>query len=498
MHKLVIEDDEGRTTIVPLLRDDVSIGRNEGNSIRLTERNVSRRHARLLRQDGALMLEDLNSYNGIRVNGLRIQGRTPLTEGDRIQIGDYMLALQGDTIVEAGPSRVEDVDEKLIGPPPEPLEGPPTEQIHVASLPSPRASPQTQAQAQTQPTPLLSPDTHATTLRDPVRHERPRSRWAAVSAVVIAFVAALGVLKWLGTGNESENEVSVVARSPAADTSSSAETQAGRPNHSDEVKQILAAEDWEAALAICDRVLAGSPQDSVCVAARAHAQSEREAKIAFLAVRTALDRGDLPSALRRLREIPNGSVYESRGQADYEKARSAYVEASLVEMEAAARAGRCDEVRKLGDEIAKVDEDNRQLARIWKLCETRTHVSAPVAVASARRVPSSVPASASTPTPTPIPTPTPVSMPTFDSAALNDLLTEAENAYVRGDHQAAIGTARQVIHMQAGNSKAWRIIGVSSCYLKDSASALDAYERLQANNRQLLQYVCERNGVTLP
>ena len=47
MWKLVIEDDEGKRTVVPLSRDDYTIGRQEGNTIRLTERNVSRTHGRV-------------------------------------------------------------------------------------------------------------------------------------------------------------------------------------------------------------------------------------------------------------------------------------------------------------------------------------------------------------------------------------------------------------------------------------------------------------------
>ena len=49
MWKLVIEDDEGKRTVVPLARDDYTIGRQEGNTIRLTERNVSRHHGRVRR-----------------------------------------------------------------------------------------------------------------------------------------------------------------------------------------------------------------------------------------------------------------------------------------------------------------------------------------------------------------------------------------------------------------------------------------------------------------
>ncbi len=96
MHKLVIQDDEGKTTVVPLIRDEITVGRKEGNTIRLTERNVSRKHARILRADGAIAIEDLESSNGVRVNGTRIHGKQTLTISDRIQIGDYLIELKSD------------------------------------------------------------------------------------------------------------------------------------------------------------------------------------------------------------------------------------------------------------------------------------------------------------------------------------------------------------------------------------------------------------------
>lgn len=105
MWKLVIEDDEGKRTAVPLTRDDYTIGREEGNTIRLTERNVSRRHGRIRRQRAAngqskdvFILEDLRSYNGLFVNGLRVAHQQDLQHGDLIQIGDYRLLLQDDAV----------------------------------------------------------------------------------------------------------------------------------------------------------------------------------------------------------------------------------------------------------------------------------------------------------------------------------------------------------------------------------------------------------------
>lgn len=94
--KLIIEDDEGRKTVVPFVREEITIGRQEkGNTIRLTERNVSRRHAKLLRANGTIFIEDLGSFNGTRVNGEKIAGKRQVREGDLIEIGDYDLAVQG-------------------------------------------------------------------------------------------------------------------------------------------------------------------------------------------------------------------------------------------------------------------------------------------------------------------------------------------------------------------------------------------------------------------
>src|SRR5262245_16199150 len=105
MFKVVIQDDEGKTTVVPLIRTELTTGRKEGNTIRLTERNVSRRHARILRNNGEVQIEDLGSYNGIRVNNARIAERVSLRVSDQVQIGDYKLYLKAEGIEQVDDAR---------------------------------------------------------------------------------------------------------------------------------------------------------------------------------------------------------------------------------------------------------------------------------------------------------------------------------------------------------------------------------------------------------
>ena len=100
MWKLTIEDDQASKTVVHLVRDDYTIGRAEENTVRLTERNISRRHARLTKPGERWLLLDLTSYNGCYVNGQRVSEKHEIVHGDLVQLGDYRLQILDDSIVD--------------------------------------------------------------------------------------------------------------------------------------------------------------------------------------------------------------------------------------------------------------------------------------------------------------------------------------------------------------------------------------------------------------
>jgi hypothetical protein len=82
---------------VPMSGAPIRIGRAPECELVLKDSRASRRHARLHVRDGVLVLTDLSSTNGTRVNG------HPVTElvlgaGDRIQIGETSL------VIEAAPA----------------------------------------------------------------------------------------------------------------------------------------------------------------------------------------------------------------------------------------------------------------------------------------------------------------------------------------------------------------------------------------------------------
>jgi pSer/pThr/pTyr-binding forkhead associated (FHA) protein len=69
---------------------EVTIGREEGNLLRLNDERVSRFHAKVQQDDDDIILTDLQSTNGTRVNGVVVQIRR-LRYGDRVLVGRSLL-----------------------------------------------------------------------------------------------------------------------------------------------------------------------------------------------------------------------------------------------------------------------------------------------------------------------------------------------------------------------------------------------------------------------
>lgn len=78
---------------VPLREDQVRIGRDPEGDVVLADQGVSRSHARILRRENELLLEDLGSRNGTAINDRKLPagGTFPLRDGDTIRVGRSLL-----------------------------------------------------------------------------------------------------------------------------------------------------------------------------------------------------------------------------------------------------------------------------------------------------------------------------------------------------------------------------------------------------------------------
>src|SRR4051794_41598146 len=73
---------------IDIVKDMVVIGRKEECDLRLEHKSVSKMHCVIVRTDGLLLLRDLGSTNGTRVNGQRVR-RAALLPNDQLSIANY-------------------------------------------------------------------------------------------------------------------------------------------------------------------------------------------------------------------------------------------------------------------------------------------------------------------------------------------------------------------------------------------------------------------------
>ncbi len=73
---------------IELIKDLIIVGRREDCDLRLEHKSVSKIHCVLVKTDGLLMLRDLGSTNGTRVNGTRVR-RAALLPNDQLSIASY-------------------------------------------------------------------------------------------------------------------------------------------------------------------------------------------------------------------------------------------------------------------------------------------------------------------------------------------------------------------------------------------------------------------------
>ena len=89
MAKLLVHESAGIREF-EIIDAEVHMGRELDNTLRLPDPSVSRHHCVLRKVGGGFEIQDLQSSNGVLVNGNRVQS-SPLHDGDRITVGQVQL-----------------------------------------------------------------------------------------------------------------------------------------------------------------------------------------------------------------------------------------------------------------------------------------------------------------------------------------------------------------------------------------------------------------------
>lgn len=89
-----------RGKVFDRLEPPLTIGREEGNNIQLNDERVSRCHFKIQRDNDRMVLTDLDSTNGTKVNGVECQLKI-LRHGDLIAVGRSLLLVGSEEQIAA-------------------------------------------------------------------------------------------------------------------------------------------------------------------------------------------------------------------------------------------------------------------------------------------------------------------------------------------------------------------------------------------------------------
>ncbi|PFH09435.1 pilus assembly protein CpaF [Collimonas sp. PA-H2] len=93
MLQIEILDSDGNKKLVQA-PDECVIGKGAQNEVRLDSWRVSKEHARLFKTPSGVLLEDMGSFGGVSVDGVRIDGQYgPLKESEVVGIGPFKLRI---------------------------------------------------------------------------------------------------------------------------------------------------------------------------------------------------------------------------------------------------------------------------------------------------------------------------------------------------------------------------------------------------------------------
>ena len=450
-------------------RPSVVIGRTDENDIVLPHRSISRHHAKVVRDGEHHTIVDLQSANGVRVNGEDYE-RIELNPGDVVELGHVKLRFVGaleDYTFKPGASgggpfklKLGAVGLGLVG-------------LAAIAFLFYRKAPSSSESA---------------------------SGPVAVQVPVAAVVPPPGPPTAAAPTMEAPPASAAVPMAPAAILA--------------EARQAAGAEDWEKSKAALGKMPAtvedvGTRRDALAL--RRRVDTEIQASAQFAQFDEASGAKNYAEAVTLYEQIPAESIYKRRAKPRYEEARTLLVAEHMAAADKARAAGKCTEVKSEVAEVMRLEPRNLLARDLVRLCKAKQEVAvtkpvkevAPPPTVAARlarpRSSASLAASDAPSRPEP-PAPRPraeAAAADVEAADADVLMKQAREAWLRQQCGSAVDLSRKALHAKPGMTDAYQIIAVCSCTLKDADAAGRAYAKLDDKNRSLVRQLCQKNGITV-
>jgi ABC transport system ATP-binding/permease protein len=432
------------------------IGRTEENDVLLNHRSISRHHAKIVRDGDHYTIVDLQSANGIRVNGEDYE-RIELNAGDVIELGHVKIRFVGPLesfVFDPHAPQPRQLPVKAIA-----LGGGALALIGLAALFLHRSS-----------------STDA-----PVAEAPPPAPAAVVAPPPVAAAPPPPVAP---------------APPPPPETPSTILAAA---------KQAMVAEDWETARSNLARIATTdeAPIRREATALGRRVEVERQGASMFAKFDEAANAKDYAAAVGGYHQIPADSIYKRRAQSRYEEARTLLVAEHMTAAEKDRAEGRCADVRVEAAEVIRLEPHNQAIRDLSRLCRARPEPTVAASRSARTRPVATMPAVERSESPARRSEPAARNEGRAETVAAAEpedaeaLMKQAREAWLRQQCGAAMDLSRRALRAKPGWTDAYQILAVCSCSLKDAEAAGRAYSRLDDKNRTLVHAVCQKNGIAV-
>lgn len=139
-YQLVLRVGPSPGKVFPLMKNEITIGRDINNEIVINDAEISRKHCRLIMFGDSFAIEDLGSTNGTWVNERRITSQHQLVNGETIRLGDNitlsfeMVGFDADATIAS--STAPPPPPQQAAPPRQQYEQPPVQQYAPPAQPA--------------------------------------------------------------------------------------------------------------------------------------------------------------------------------------------------------------------------------------------------------------------------------------------------------------------------------------------------------------------------
>jgi pSer/pThr/pTyr-binding forkhead associated (FHA) protein len=417
-------------------RPSLVIGRTAENDIVIEHKSISRHHARIVQEDGQYFALDLESANGVRVNGSD-HNRVQLRAGDEIELGQVLLRFVTDDSSAEGEAALAGQKKRKV--------------LMIAG--------------------------------------------GGAAALVLILVFALSG----GKSQPKPLPPPPVAVTPAPAPVPPPPPKDPLPELMAAAKTAQENENWDEVLKVTSKAVESYPEATEAADLRKLAEGEKSNAERFASVKQAAESGDFPTVTRGAAEITEGSLYKERATALEKSTRAEYIKQHFDTAFAKAKTGECDTATQEAELVLAVDTGNKAARSIVSRCAILARKLAAQgeamkkpAAAAPKPAPAPKPVALSKPKQ---PAAAPMAAPA-DAVDPEKLIQQARDAWLRGQYAVAIDAARRALRAKPGLSSAYQIIAICSCSLHDPDTAFRAYEKLDERNKQLVRSACQKNGIS--